>query len=59
MTPDERQRREMERIFQLGQQLAATWPPITDEQVERCAFIIRPRLAATRNQAPSTLPQVA
>lgn len=58
MTPAERQRRELDRIFQLGQQLAKTWPPITDEQVEQCAFIINPRLAAPRDHI-ATLPQAA
>jgi hypothetical protein len=59
VTPAERQKRELDRIFQLGQQLAATWPPMTDEQVEQCAFIIKPRLAEPRRQTPATLPQAA
>lgn len=58
MSPAERRQRELDRIFQLGRQLAATWPPMTDEQVERLAFIINPRLAALRDPAPA-LPQAA
>lgn len=57
MTPA--QRRELDRIFQLGRQLATTWPPITDEQVEQVAFIINPRLAPMRDQTPAALPQAA
>lgn len=59
MTPAERQQRNLDRIFELGQQLAATWPPLTDEQIEHCAFIINPRLAPMRAQAPAALPQAA
>jgi hypothetical protein len=58
VTPAERRQRELDRIFQLGQQLAATWPPLTDEQVEQVAFIIKPRLAARRDPAPA-LPKAA
>jgi len=58
MTAAERRQRELARIFELGQQLAATWPPLTDEQVEQCAFIIRPRLAPS-DQTPAALPQAA
>jgi hypothetical protein len=59
MTAAERQQRELARIFNLGQQLAANWPPLTDEQVEQVAFIINPRLAAPRDHAPAVLPQAA
>lgn len=59
MTPAERRKAELARIFELGQKLAATWPPMTDEQVEQCAFIIRPRLAAVRDQTPAALSRAA
>jgi len=59
MTPEERQRRELDRIFQLGQQLAADWPPLSDEQIEHVAFIINPRLAPMRDQTPAALPTAA
>lgn len=59
MTSEERRQRELDHIFHLGQQLAATWAPITDEQVEQCAFIINPRLAPVRDQTPAALPQAA
>lgn len=62
MTPEqraERAQRELDRIFQLGQRLAADWSPLSDEQIEHVAFIINPRLAPMRHQAPVALPQAA
>ena len=59
MTPAERQQRELDRIFELGQQLAADWPPLSDQQIEHVAFIINPRLAPMRDQTPATLPLAA
>lgn len=59
MTPAERRQRELDRIFEAGQQLAATWPPLSDEQIERVAFLIQPRLAPMRDQTPATLPHAA
>lgn len=28
--------------FELGQQAVADWPPLTDEQIDRLVFILRP-----------------
>lgn len=58
MTPAERRQRELDRIFQLGWDAAADAPPLTDEQVERCAFIIAPHVAAPGDHA-TALPQAA
>jgi hypothetical protein len=61
MTPAQREdcrQRELDRIFQLGWDAAADAPPLTDEQIERIAFIINPRLAAPSDHAPA-LPQAA
>jgi len=59
MTPAERRQRELDRTFQLGWDSGADDPPLTPEQVVQCAFIIRPRLAAVRDQTPATLPKAA
>jgi hypothetical protein len=62
VNPEQREARhqaDLDRIFELGQQLAATWPPLTDEQIEHCAFIIAPKLAPMRAQAPAVLPRAA
>ena len=62
MTPaqrEERRRLELAAICELGQRAAAEFPPLTDEQIERIAFIINPRLAAPRSQTPAALPQAA
>jgi len=59
LTAAERRQRELDRIHELGRRLAETWPPMTDEQVEQCAFIIRPRLADPSDQTPAALPQAA
>lgn len=62
MTPaqrEQRQQRDLDRIFELGQQLAADWSPLSDEQIEHVAFIINPRLAPMRSQATAALPQAA
>lgn len=62
MTPGDREarrQRELDRIFELGRAAAANFPPLTDEQIERVAFIINPRLAALRDQTPAALPQAA
>jgi hypothetical protein len=58
VTPVDRRQRELDHIAELGRQLAASWPPLTDEQVEQVAFIIRPRLAALRDTT-TALPQAA
>lgn len=58
MSPEERRQRELDRIFQLGWDSGEDDPPLTDEQIEQIAFIIRPRLAAPRSSAPE-LPQAA
>lgn len=58
MTPAERRQRELDHIFQLGRAAAADWPPLTDEQIEQVAFIIKPRLAAPRDRT-TALPQAA
>jgi hypothetical protein len=49
VTPADRRQRELDRIFQLGWDSGADDPPLTAEQVEQVAFIIRPRLAAPRD----------
>jgi len=62
MTPVDRETRrqaELARIFELGQQAAADWPPLSDEQIEQVAFYINPRLAPMRDQTPATLPLAA
>jgi hypothetical protein len=59
VTPAERRQRELDRIFQLGWDSGADDPPLTNEQIERLAFIINPRLAPVRDQTPATLPQAA
>lgn len=59
MTPADRRQRELDRIFQLGQEAAAGWPPLSAEQIEQVAFIIRPRLAAPRDHTSTALPQAA
>jgi len=58
MTADDRRQRELDAIFQLGWDSGADDPPLTDEQIERLAFIINPRLAPMRDQTPA-LPQAA
>jgi excisionase family DNA binding protein len=40
--------RELDRIFQAGWDNAADFPPLTDEQIERIAFILNPCVAAPR-----------
>ena len=59
MTPADRRQRELDRIFQLGWDSGADDPPLTAEQVEQVAFIIRPRLAAPRDRTSTALPQAA
>jgi hypothetical protein len=62
MTPAQRTARQqaaLDRIFERGQQLAATWPPMSDEQIEHVAFLINPRLAPMREAAHVELPQAA
>lgn len=62
MTPAERDARrqaELDRIFELGRARGRQMAPLTDEQIERVAFIINPRLAPPRVPAPATLPQAA
>lgn len=59
MTPEqraERRQRELDRIFQLGWDSGADDPPLTDEQIQRIAFIINPRLAAPTSRADHTTP---
>jgi hypothetical protein len=58
VTPADRRQRELDRIFQLGWDSGADDPPLTAEQVEQVAFIIRPRLAALRDTT-TALPQAA
>lgn len=48
-----RQRRELERIQNAGRELAATFPPLTHEQIERLAFILAPCVAAPAGTASS------
>jgi len=55
MTPTERKRNERDRIFQAGWDNAAKMPPLTERQVERCAFLIAPAFDAT----PAALPTAA
>lgn len=47
-----RRQRELDRIFQAGWDAAADWPPLTDEQIERIAFILRPCVTAPRSSVP-------
>lgn len=62
MTPEQRaehRQRELDRIFQLGWDSGADDPPLSDDQIERIAFIINPRLAAPTRRDYTTLPQAA
>lgn len=60
MTPAERRQRELDRIFQLGWDNAADFPPLTERQIERLAFLINPHVAdPNRRHTPATLPQAA
>lgn len=62
MTPaqrEERRQRELAAIFELGQRAAVEFPPLTDEQIAQCAFIINPRLVAPRDHPSTALPQAA
>lgn len=59
MTPEGRHQRDLDRIFELGYQQGREMAPLTDEQIERVAFIINPRLAPQRVPAPAALPTAA
>lgn len=59
MTAAERQRRELARIRAAGAAVADAMPPLSEERIERLAFILAPTAASITQLTTATLPQAA
>lgn len=59
MTPDERQQHELARIRAAGAAVADAMPPLSEERIERLAFILAPTTASITQLTTTALPQAA
>ena len=59
MSPAERQQRELARIRAAGAAVADAMPPLTEERIERLAFILAPTATSITHLATADLPQAA
>lgn len=58
MTPAERHQRELARIRAAAEAVADAMPPLSEERIERLAFILAPTATSITHLA-ATLPQAA
>ena len=59
MTRESRQQRELARIRAAGAAVADAMPPLTEERIERLAFILAPTVASITQLTSTALPQAA
>lgn len=59
MTRVERHQRELARIRAAGAAVADAMPPLTEERIERLAFILAPTATSITQLATAELPQAA
>ena len=59
MTPAERQQRELARVRAAGAAVADAMPPLSEERIERLAFILAPTTASITQLTTTALSQAA
>jgi hypothetical protein len=59
MTPAERHQRELARVRAAGAAVADAMPPLSEERIERLAFILAPTVASITQLTTTALPQAA
>lgn len=59
MTPADRHQRELARIRAAGAAIADAMPPLSEERIERLAFILAPTVASITKLTTTALPQAA